>query len=814
MTADVQAAAEVRPSPLPAAAPDKPIPVAAAQRWPARPRPTVWPQTLLPAEEILARGSEPPFASVEATDVNRRRGARKLLAWLASFGGQTWQERWLASGAETTQGSWLDLPVAWLRVNWPGAAGSHRGNVRDGNRLVLGGAVIRPSYGWLLRQPHSRSACAVARQVMDPGGFDQLDRALAADPTVTTAMRQHTIRRLTWIALAKGGAVADITVGDLLELLDQEAVGGARAPAASLSYRVLREIGVFPADSPPSLRATRTPGPRSVADLVEQYQLACRPVRDLLVDYLSERTAGADYSTRRQLVVMLAGNFWADLERHHPGIDSLHLPAEVAAGWKQRLRHVRDRDGRPVRERVGRLDVLINVRSFYLDLAQWAAEEPARWGPWVAPCPISAAETNTRKALAHRKARMDQRTRERLPVLPTLVRTAEHRTHTARRRLDTARAAAPGEVFTVDGEQFGRRSGGGAIRVWAQDVATGARRDLALEEEHAFWAWAAIEVLRHTGIRIEELLELTHHSFVSYRLPATGEVVPLLQIAPSKLDKERLLLVTPELGEVLAAVIHRVRAGHPTLPLISAYHTADQVWSAPMPFLFQRTHGPEQRAISYFVIRTLLDATLATTGLTDAAGGPLRFTPHDFRRIFITDAILHGLPPHIAQVIAGHADINTTIGYKAAYPVEAINTYRGFLARRRQARPSHEYRTVTPEEWDEFLGHFAKRKLSLGDCAREYGTGCQHEHACIRCPLLRPDPAHKPRLLEIRANLTERIDEARQHSWLGEVDGLQATLAAADQKLELMDDLAHRRRTVHIGMPAIPTGATHDQPHP
>ena len=25
------------------------------------------------------------------------------------------------------------------------------------------------------------------------------------------------------------------------------------------------------------------------------------------------------------------------------------------------------------------------------------------------------------------------------------------------------------------------------------------------------------------------------------------------------------------------------------------------------------------------------------------------FTPHDFRRLFINDAIMHGMPPHIAQ---------------------------------------------------------------------------------------------------------------------------------------------------------------------
>lgn len=52
----------------------------------------------------------------------------------------------------------------------------------------------------------------------------------------------------------------------------------------------------------------------------------------------------------------------------------------------------------------------------------------------------------------------------------------------------------------------------------------------------------------------------------------------------------------------------------------------------------------------------------------DSVGGPLVYQPHDFRRIFVTDAILSGLPPHIAQVICGHKSITTTMGYKATYP--------------------------------------------------------------------------------------------------------------------------------------------------
>ena len=81
--------------------------------------------------------------------------------------------------------------------------------------------------------------------------------------------------------------------------------------------------------------------------------------------------------------------------------------------------------------------------------------------------------------------------------------------------------------------------------MWAEDTATGKRRNLSYEEEEAFWGFATIEVLRLTGIRCEELLELTHHGITEYRLPATGELVPLLQIAPSKTDTERFSWSAP-----------------------------------------------------------------------------------------------------------------------------------------------------------------------------------------------------------------------------------------------------------------------------
>ena len=44
--------------------------------------------------------------------------------------------------------------------------------------------------------------------------------------------------------------------------------------------------------------------------------------------------------------------------------------------------------------------------------------------------------------------------------------------------------------------------------------------------------------------------------------------------------------------------------------------------------------------------------------------------------MFLTDVIMSGLPPHIAQIIAGHRDINVTLGYEAIYPDEAIQAHQ------------------------------------------------------------------------------------------------------------------------------------------
>lgn len=57
-----------------------------------------------------------------------------------------------------------------------------------------------------------------------------------------------------------------------------------------------------------------------------------------------------------------------------------------------------------------------------------------------------------------------------------------------------------------------------------------------------------------------------------------------------------------------------------------------------------------------------------------------------------------------------------------------------------------------------------------------------------------------PRLQEIHANLLDRLQEAEEQGWLGEVAAIEAGLAAAEQKLAAMRDLAAKHTTVHLGL--------------
>ena len=209
--------------------------------------------------------------------------------------------------------SWTDLP---LKDRVP-ARGHQRDELCAGLILLVAGQVLRPGYRWLLRQRQALML-AEARAAIDPDGFRGLEvRARAAIGWA----RADAVNKLTWMVICKGGLVSDITVGDCIELAaalqEIHFRGSAGRP---LFYALLKETGVLPASAPARFRALRVEGRRSIEQIVDKSGIECRPVRDLLVEYFTERAARA------------RPHFAAPHRRHH-------LPAVLAGPGNPPPRH-------------------------------------------------------------------------------------------------------------------------------------------------------------------------------------------------------------------------------------------------------------------------------------------------------------------------------------------------------------------------------------------------------------------------------------------------------------------------------------------
>ena len=164
------------------------------------------------------------FVLDNANSQERRvRGLAWLLDWLGDQPGETWQQRWMSSGADAAGGAWRDLPIAWQQA---------RGRESRWLRAELSGALVVAICGDLVRPSLSCLVAGAAgkgsltrnlARTRDPHGFARLRALCAADPHVSGFAAALTLRRSAEIIAAKGGTLADVTVGDALELMDREA---------------------------------------------------------------------------------------------------------------------------------------------------------------------------------------------------------------------------------------------------------------------------------------------------------------------------------------------------------------------------------------------------------------------------------------------------------------------------------------------------------------------------------------------------------------------------------------------------------------
>jgi integrase len=727
---------------------------------------------------------------------SRRSALHALLAALERREGRSWQQRWVNGGFDQA-----GHPVSRISAAGPDEP------VTPALAVLFALRVIAPSV----------SAVRSNRLL----GYPCLFRAAQADPALDAlftvagqiipqeAIRREALADITVALTSEAVALRDLTPGRFLNyVLDSRTHVITAARHQRKRYRghhawdLLHRAGHFPPGTPDTLKEAIREPRLTPGQLVARHDIADPGMRQLLADYLTVRGAEMDYSSLRTLAAHLAGLFWKQVETLAPGQRDLHLPTGLYEQWRETLRW--RQDGKPRKEQD---PVLLAVRSFYFDLSAWALQEPARWAVWVAPCPVPQREL---RGIARRRRKVTEeiadRTRQRQPLLPRLTDQArqDHARYTE--LLETGRAASPGQPFAAGGRTWvrvfspadaRREREHGRAHVRLRDTDTGEVAHIDREEERAFWNWAVIETLRLSGCRIEELLEISQLSIRQYRRPG-GEVVALLVIAPSKTDRERVIPMSAELFTVIAAIIRRHTRDGRTIPVVARYDPHERETLSPLPYLFQRPGHAGPAVITAGTVVRSLQRVCEQIAEADPAFTGLVFTPHDFRRLFATELVNSGLPIHIGATLLGHLSLETTRGYVAVFDDEVVRHYQAFLHRRRAQRPAEEYKQVTDDEWQEFEEHFDRRKVELGDCARPYGTGCQHEHACLRCPVLQIAPGMLPRLQEIETDLVARRSRAEGERWLGEIEGIDLTLEFLRDKRNQAE-----RAATFVGMPVI-----------
>lgn len=167
------------------------------------------------------------------------------------------------------------------------------------------------------------------------------------------------------------------------------------------------------------------------------------------------------------------------------------------------------------------------------------------------------------------------------------------------------------------------------------------------------------------------------------------------------------------------------------------------------------------------------------------------FAPHDFRRLFATDVVNHGLPIHIAPRFSVTSTSRPPTATSPFSTKTSSGTTRGTSPIAAPCDPSANTSRSPDTERTEFEAHFDKRKVELGQCGRPYATPCTHDTpACAR-------------LQELETDLLARRERALTKGWHGGLEGLDLTLQFLHDKRADIQRIARSPIPTALGMPMI-----------
>lgn len=273
------------------------------------------------------------------------------------------------------------------------------------------------------------------------------------------------------------------------------------------------------------------------------------------------------------------------------------------------------------------------------------------------------------------------------------------------------------------------------------------------------FARTGLTVLRATGIRIGELLDLELDCIIDYDRHGTWLRVPL-----GKLNTERAVPLDDQPRELLTAWITN-RGPQRALP-----HPRD---GRPTDFVFIE----RGRRLGKHRLSKGLDQAAAAASLTAPAGGPLHVTPHQLRHTHGTELVNAGISLPALMALLGHVTPEMTLRYAKFASPTIRAAYDDAMAKINHRRPlftipAGSTRAV-PSKIDWLHTEMLKTRVAHGFCSRDPIAGaCPYANICEQCDNFVPDPNQADVLAEqlddieaLRADALERgwHDEAARH---------------------------------------------------
>jgi hypothetical protein len=292
---------------------------------------------------------------------------------------------------------------------------------------------------------------------------------------------------------------------------------------------------------------------------------------------------------------------------------------------------------------------------------------------------------------------------------------------------------------------------------------------LAVNELDDPAARCAIKILRGTGLRLGELLDLELDCLIDYADHGTWLRVPV-----GKLNTERTVpLDQPTIDAFDEWTTHRGRS---------------------RPLLHPRTRRPVEfvwvingRRMGAGRIRRSLDLAATRAGIGHVH-------PHQLRHTYATGLVNGGMSLEALMAVLGHVTPEMTLRYAHLASDTIRDAYDAAIAKTRPkpllvAGPTGRF---VPDRIEWLHSEWLKTRVAHGFCSRHPAAGpCPYANICEQCDNFVPDPDRRDVIAEQLADVIILRDDARHRGWDDDTTRHQHVADALNGHLRQLDRSPH-----------------------